>query len=126
MDCSICRHDTQKRKEWGCDEDLDEVPKNLRFVCFYCKEDNADPDCHLCKGSGEWGPKRCPNTIVGHRERSICNSSMLLEYHLPSAGGWEDQAAKWQQAVALVGRERAAYEKQSRDIDASKRKTGAK
>lgn len=126
MDCKVCQHDSQKRKEWGCDEDLQEVPESLHFACFYCVKDDADPNCHLCEGRGWWGPKRCPRTIVGHRENRVCESSVLLEYHLPSAGGWEDQAAKWHLAVALVSRERAGYEKQARDLDASKAKTGAK
>lgn len=126
MDCKVCHRDPAKRQEWGCDQELDAVPESLDFDCFLCERENPDPECPACDGAGWWGPKRCPNKIVGYRETKICEQSRLLEYHLPSAGGWEDQSYKWQQAIGVVTAERAAYEKEARDIERSKMKTGAK
>lgn len=109
--CARCRTSPELRKEWGCDEPA--ARSTWTLTCWRCG--GEDEKCEVCAGRREVDQFRCPQSMAGPHERAVCASADLLEVGiLPVAGGWEDQAATFCDAVRIALHERAGYRERRR------------
>lgn len=99
------------RAKWGCDRTSDKT--GLEIECVVCPERQARQGCAACEGTGKIQILRCPHVLVQRVHLDICQGAELIELGLlPVAGGWADQSATFFDALVLVLREKAGYEKQ--------------
>lgn len=78
-----------------------------------CPKRQARADCPECEGSGQIQINRCPHVLVQRVHLDVCQGAELIELGiLPVAGGWAEQSATFFDALVLVLREKAGYEKQ--------------
>lgn len=71
----------------------------------------------MCAGTGQWKLTRCPQVFCAHEHRKAVGCASMLEVGiLPAPGGWDDQAAIWQQAAMLALGEKNGYEERRRLI----------
>lgn len=104
MDCKLCSvpgpEADARRRDWGCDEPA-AVPL-LGATCWRCSGLNPDA-CDLCKGTGQVDVDRCPNAIPEQVHWRVCEYVTLIEVGiLPVAGGLEDQAASFLEALRFT------------------------
>ena len=114
MDCKLCKGSgseaEQRRRDWGCDEP---APISLLgATCWRCS--GVDPDsCDLCKGAGMVDIDRCPFALPEGVHWRICEYVSLLEVGiLPVAGGLEDQAASFLEAIRFTQGLKAELERE--------------
>lgn len=133
--CSICQKDTdearQKRKRWGCDEELSDSEwarsaaegDALEFEpCYRCH--GKDPDCQVCEGSNTWKLLRCPYACVEQWHFDVCTAVDLLQVGVTAfAGGWFEQPALLVRAsqIAMAERNRIDKARRKRDQDRARR-----
>lgn len=99
--CTQC-HDPSLRKQWGCDEPAAEPVLDLD--CFVCA--GHRDDCSECGGTGLIPIRRCPNRVVQQVHLDAVLAAIQTEHGiLPVAGGMQDQAATFVEALPLLLRE---------------------
>jgi len=123
MNCKLCSGGTPdaeaRRREWGCDEPA-AVPL-LGATCWTCFGAGLE-DCDTCKGDGMVDVDRCPFAVVEGNAWRICEYVSLLEVGiLPVAGGLEDQAASFLEALRFTQGLKAELE--AEELERQKRAT---
>lgn len=100
------------RLEWGCEVPT-EAPQ-FEVDCPFCE--GLDPACADCGGKGALVFHRCPFALIGPDHLAICRAADLLAHGLlPAAGGWAEQSAPFVDALLLVRRQQAEYQRKAHE-----------
>lgn len=120
--CRVCKSTTNKdagrlRLEWGCEAPTPAA--QFEVACPFCE--GLDPACADCGGRGRLEFHRCPFSLIGPEHLAVCRAADLLAHGLlPAAGGWAEQAAPFVDALLIVRRLQAEYQRKAQE-DAQRR-----
>jgi len=116
--CDVCRLEGHEalRERWGCDAPVEpEAHAVFRTTCSRCEGDGCGPEFPECV-NGLTEHRQCPTAII--RKGAEWIGPLFAAYHafdqhgvLPSGGAWLDQTAQFHHAVAVIGSERARWDR---------------
>jgi hypothetical protein len=104
MSCAVCRVEgaAAQRELWGCDQPA--TAPTIDVPCWECW--GLSDQCRGCGGAGTVDIFRCPYAIVQPGAQMVVNAVSWFMHHglMPVAGGTQDQAVTFHEAVRIVSR----------------------
>lgn len=106
--CLVCKRNPERRAAWGCDAPAPQP--TLSIDCPFCER--RFDDCPHCNGKGSIDFDRCPFALTSQRHFDVCQAAVFAEVGLlPGTGGWAEQGCTFLDALCIVLREKAEYER---------------